>query len=90
MNVRDDELALILQALDDAAAYRLGLAASCPGECAEHGQTCDTCGPDLIRADDYDRLAAALADGGLHAGPLFDYPPARRPEHDVDVRDGLL
>jgi len=80
----DDDIAgLLLGALEDAAAYRRQLAASCPRQCDTRGSACDDCAANLAAADAYEHAEEMLA------GAASGAPPPRR-ERDVNVRDGLL
>lgn len=80
MNLTDDETAVILGALADAAEYRAQLAASAGCTCTDTGGRCDECAPDWDRADEYQHLHDALADAG----------PPPRPEDTIRTRGGRL
>lgn len=84
MELPDDVLDVICDALREAADYRAALAHSCPRQCDERGAECEDCWPHWDAAARYEQLADQLDDERGSAGPMG------RREQTVEIRGGLL
>jgi hypothetical protein len=77
------QLAVIREALSDAADYRWQLAGACPRDCMSHAQSCEDCARHQDAAGRYEAL-----DGQLAGDESRRYPLAH--PGDVTVRGDLL
>ena len=80
--IADDEMRVIIDALEDAVQYRWQLAGSCPADCMSRGEACDECAEHQDFAERYEHVSGQLT-------AAIEGPPPRG-ERTVKVIGGLL